>query len=39
MPSPDLADALALTFYNGQYASESAYAPQIISRHHQGMFY
>ena len=39
MPSPDLADALALTFYNGQYANENAYAPVMIPKHHQGMFY
>lgn len=39
MPSPDLADALALTFYNGQYANENAYEPVMIPKHHQGMFY
>jgi hypothetical protein len=39
MPSPDMADALALTFYNGQYASESAYTPVLVPKHHQGMFY
>lgn len=39
MPSPDLGDALALTFYNGQYASESAYAPQLIPQHHRNQFY
>ncbi len=39
MPSPDLADALALTFYNGQYASESAYNPVFVPKHHQNMFY
>lgn len=39
MPSPDCADALALSFFNGQYASESAYNPVLIPKHHQGMFY
>jgi hypothetical protein len=39
MPSPDLADALALTFYNGQYANENAFTPNIIPQQHRGMFY
>lgn len=39
MPSPDLADALALTFYNGQYAVENAYNPVIIPQQHRNMFY
>lgn len=37
-PSPDIADALALTFTQGHHANSSNYEPNIIPQAHQGMF-
>ena len=39
MPSPDLADALALTFYAGQYLHDSVEHVAKIPKIHQNMFY
>lgn len=39
MPSPDIADALSLTFYNGHFDTEESFQPAIVPKIHQGMFY
>jgi hypothetical protein len=38
MPSPDLADALSLTFAMGQHVGDSGFKPNVIPVHHRGMF-
>lgn len=38
MPSPDLADALMLTFAMGQNVGDSSYQPNIIPQHHRSLF-
>ena len=38
MPSCDLADALAYTFFLGQNVGNMSYTPQFIPAHHQKMF-
>ena len=38
MPSPDIADALANTFFMGQNIGASSYQPTFIPKAHQGMF-
>jgi hypothetical protein len=38
MPSPDIADALANTFFMGQNIGASSYQPKFIPKAHQGMF-
>lgn len=39
MPSPDLADALAMTFASGQYAVDQSSNVVTIPKYHQNMFY
>lgn len=39
MPSPDIADALSLTFYAGQYANLNTTEVKIVPVHHRTMFY
>ena len=38
MPSPDIADALMLTFAMGQYVGESSYQTNFMPIEHRGMF-
>eukprot|EP00487_Bulimina_marginata_P011482 TRINITY_DN7139_c0_g1_i1.p1 TRINITY_DN7139_c0_g1~~TRINITY_DN7139_c0_g1_i1.p1 ORF type:complete len:104 (+),score=8.85 TRINITY_DN7139_c0_g1_i1:410-721(+) len=38
MPSPDLGDAMSLTFTMGIHAGSSSYAPNFMPREHGGMF-
>ena len=38
MPSPDIADALMLTFSFGQYVGETEYKPSFMPDMHRGMF-
>ena len=38
LPSPDLGDAMAYTFYLGINAGQTAYIPQFMPKHHSSMF-
>lgn len=38
LPSPDLADALMITFELGAHVAQSSYVPRFIPEHHRGMF-